>query len=176
VIAASNKDLLEEVSKSAFREDLYYRLNVLPIVIPPLRDRRDDIPLLIDFFLGKECQGRQRKKITPEALKCLMSHRWPGNVRELENTVERLKILAPGDTILPEYVPDAVRSIQTASELVPSEIPDGGIALEALLSNAEKILLQKALEKTGGVKTEAAKLLGLSFRSFRHRLQKYENP
>ena len=105
-----------------------------------------------------------------------MSHRWPGNVRELENTVERLKILAPGDTILPEYVPDAVRSIQTASELVPSEIPDGGIALEALLSNAEKILLQKALEKAGGVKTEAAKLLGLSFRSFRHRLQKYENP
>ena len=176
VIAASNKDLLEEVSKSAFREDLYYRLNVLPIVIPPLRDRRDDIPLLVDFFLGKECQGRERKKITPKALKCLMSHRWPGNVRELENTVERLKILAPGDTILPEYVPDAVRSIQTASELVPSEIPDGGIALEALLSNAEKILLQKALEKTGGVKTEAAKLLGLSFRSFRHRLQKYENP
>src|SRR5208283_4692281 len=147
VIAASNKDLLEEVSKGAFREDLYYRLNVLPIVIPPLRDRRDDIPLLVDFFLSKECQGRERKKITPEALKCLMSHRWPGNVRELENTVERLKILTPGDTILPEYVPDAVRSIQNTSELVPSEIPDGGIALEALLSNAEKILLQKALEK-----------------------------
>jgi two-component system nitrogen regulation response regulator NtrX len=114
VIAASNKDLLEEVSKSAFREDLYYRLNVLPIVIPPLRDRRDDIPLLVDFFLGKECQGRERKKITPKALKCLMSHRWPGNVRELENTVELLQILVPGNTILPEHIPDAIRNIRTS--------------------------------------------------------------
>ena len=114
VIAASNKDLLEEVSKGTFREDLYYRLNVLPIVIPPLRDRKDDIPLLVDFFLGKECQGRERKNITLKALKCLMSHRWPGNVRELENIVELLKILVPGNTILPEHIPDTIRNIRTS--------------------------------------------------------------
>ncbi len=114
VIAASNKDLLEEVSKGTFREDLYYRLNVLPIVIPPLRDRKDDIPLLVDFFLGKECQGRERKNITLKALKCLMSHRWQGNVRELENIVELLKILVPGNTILPEHIPDTIRNIRTS--------------------------------------------------------------
>jgi two-component system, NtrC family, response regulator PilR len=175
VIAASNKDLLEEVSKGAFREDLYYRLNVLPIDLPPLRERKDDIPVLVDFFLGKTSQGKERKKITPEALKLLMSYRWPGNVRELENTIERMAILAPGNVILPEQVSDSLRTIQPAAELVPLDIPDKGIDLEALLGSAEKALLQKALEKTGGVKTEAAKLLGLSFRSFRHRVQKYKD-
>lgn len=176
VIAASNKNLLEEVKKGTFREDLYYRLNVLPVNIPPLRDRRDDIPLLVDFFLDKICHGRERKRITPDALKLLMSHRWPGNVRELENTIERLAILAPGDTILPEHIPDSIRNSRPSSGLIPTEIPDEGMDLERLLEHAEKLLLLKALEKAKGVKTEAAKLLGLSFRSFRHRLQKYDNP
>jgi two-component system response regulator PilR (NtrC family) len=174
VIAASNKDLLEEVSKGAFREDLYYRLNVLPIHLPPLRNRKEDIPLLVDFFLSKSSSGRVPKMITPETLKLLMGYRWPGNVRELENTLERLAILAIGDTIRLEHLPDSMKTFQTSSELVPSEIPDEGLDLEALLEKAEKTLLQKALEKTGGAQTEAAKLLGLSFRSFRHRLQKYK--
>jgi two-component system response regulator PilR (NtrC family) len=106
-------------------------------------------------------------------MKMLMSCRWAGNVRELENTIERLMILAPGDTIDLEHVPESVKNLQPCSELVPSDIPDEGLNLESLLENAEKALLQKAMDKAGGVKTEAAKLLGLSFRSFRHRLQKY---
>lgn len=174
VIAASNKDLLEEVAKGGFREDLYYRLNVLPIQLPPLRDRKEDIPLLIEFFLEKLAQGKPRKKIVPETLKLLTSHRWPGNVRELENTIERLAILASGESILPDHVPVFIRNYQPPSEGFPTDIPDEGINLEALLENAEKTLLYKALDKAGGVKTEAAKLLGLTFRSFRHRLQKYD--
>jgi two-component system response regulator PilR (NtrC family) len=175
VIAASNKDLLTEVSKGTFREDLFYRLNVIPIPLPALRDRKEDIPMLIDYFLSKYSASREPKRIVPDALKLLMSYRWPGNVRELENTIERLVILASGDTISLDHVPDLMKSSQPCTELIPAEIPDEGLDLEALLGNAEQALLQKALEKTGGVKTEAAKLLGLSFRSFRHRLQKYES-
>jgi two-component system response regulator PilR (NtrC family) len=175
VIAASNKDLLAEVSKGVFREDLYYRLNVIQIQLPALRDRKEDIPVLVDFFLNKFTSGKGPKKIAPDALKMLMSYRWAGNVRELENTIERLMILASGDTIQIEHVPDSVKNLQPGAELIPSNIPDAGLDLEALLENAEKALLQKALDKAGGVKTEAAKLLGLSFRSFRHRLQKYES-
>jgi two-component system response regulator PilR (NtrC family) len=173
VIAASNKNLLNEVKSGAFREDLYYRLNVLPIQLPPLRERKEDIPPLVEFFLRKFSGGREPKRMTPEAMKILINNRWPGNVRELENAVERLVILASGDTIRLEHVPDTIRSEQPCSELIPSDIPDGGIDLGMLLENAEKTLLRKALDKTGGVKTEAAKILGLSFRSFRHRLQKY---
>ena len=173
VIAASNKDLLAEVSKGAFREDLYYRLNVIQIHLPALRDRKEDIPALVDFFVNKFSTGKGPKKIAPDALKMLMSYRWAGNVRELENTIERLMILASGDTIRLEHVPDSVKDLQPGAGLIPSDIPDEGLDLEALLENAEKALLQKALDKSGGVKTEAAKLLGLSFRSFRHRLQKY---
>ncbi len=174
VIAASNKDLLEEVSKGAFREDLYYRLNVLPVYLPPLRERKEDIPLLTEYFLKKISGGRVQKVLAPETLKHLLSYRWPGNVRELENTVERLAILTSEDTIRPEHMPDTMKNLQSASEILPSEIPDAGINLETLLEHIEKSLLTKALKKAGGVKTEAAKLLGLSFRSFRHRLQKYE--
>jgi two-component system response regulator PilR (NtrC family) len=173
IIAASNKDLLSEVAKGAFREDLFYRLNVIPIHLPPLRERKDDIPLLVDFFLKKLLAGREPKKITPEAMNALIGFRWPGNVRELENTVERLTILCSGDTIRLEHIPDGLKSTD-AAELISSDIPDEGLDLEAMLENAEKKLLRRALEKSGGVKTEAAKLLKLSFRSFRHRLQKFD--
>jgi two-component system response regulator PilR (NtrC family) len=173
IIAASNKDLLSEVAKGAFREDLFYRLNVIPIHLPSLRERKDDIPLLVDFFLKKLLAGREQKKITPEAMNALIGFRWPGNVRELENTVERLTILCSGDTIRLEHIPDGLKSAD-AVELISSDIPDEGLDLEAMLENAEKKLLHKALEKSGGVKTEAAKLLKLSFRSFRHRLQKFD--
>jgi two-component system, NtrC family, response regulator PilR len=175
VIAASNRDLLSEVSKGTFREDLYYRLNVIPIAIPALRDRKDDIPLLIDFFLKKLAAAKQLKKITPEAVRLLMQYRWPGNVRELENTIERMAILTTGDTITPDHVPNSIREFKPDNQLAPAEIPDGGLDLEALLGDTERRLLLSALEKAGGVKTEAAKLLGLTFRSFRHRIQKYEH-
>ncbi len=178
IIAASNKDLFAEVSKGLFREDLFYRLNVIPIHLPPLRERKEDIPALIDFFLRKfskkEGASLLIKKIDAEALEALMQHPWPGNVRELENMIERLVIITPGDTIRLEHVPDAVKNTRPCSELVSLDIPEEGLNLEALLEDAEKAFLRKALEKTGGVKTEAAKLLGLTFRSFRHRLQKYD--
>ena len=175
VLAASNSDLQAEVKRGNFREDLYYRLNVIPIHIPPLRDRKEDIPLLIDFFLRKYSSDRAPKSIDPEAMKLLVNYRWPGNVRELENTIERTVILAAGDTIRREHIQDIIKDVRPCPELVPSDIPDAGVDIEALLENAEKTLLKKALEKAGGVKTEAAKLLGLSFRSFRHRLQKYDS-
>jgi two-component system, NtrC family, response regulator PilR len=175
VLAASNSDLQAEVKRGNFREDLYYRLNVIPIHIPPLRDRKEDIPLLVDFFLRKYSSERALKKMTPEAMKLLMNYRWSGNVRELENTIERMVILAAGDTIQREHIQDIIKDVRPCPELVPSDIPDAGVDIEALLENAEKTLLKKALEKAGGVKTEAAKLLGLSFRSFRHRLQKYDS-
>jgi len=173
VIAASNKDLLAEVEKGMFREDLYYRLNVFPIHLPSLRERKEDIPLLIDFFLKRLLAGKEPKKITPETMNALMKYRWPGNVRELENTMERLAILCSGDTIRLEHVPDALKEVTPSIELISTEIPEDGVNMEALLETAEKTLLRKALERSGGVKTEAAKLLGLTFRSFRHRLQKY---
>lgn len=175
VIAASNRDLQAEVTRGAFREDLYYRLNVIPIHLPPLRERKEDIPLLIEHFIRKYSSGRDLKKITPEAVKILADCRWPGNVRELENTIERMAILASGDTIKPEHIPDTIISRNSESSgLMPSEIPPEGIDMEGLLENIERTLLRKALEKTGGIKTEAARLLKLTFRSFRHRLQKYE--
>ena len=181
VLAASNSDLQQDVAKGLFREDLYYRLNVLPIHLPPLRQRREDIPILVDYFLNKfakkDGQWVWTKKVDPKAMKILIDHNWPGNVRELENTIERLNIIVPGDTIQAEHIPDAIKLIKIQHplpDLIPSDFPDNGLDLEMILSTAEKALLYKALEKAGGVKTEAAKLLGLSFRSFRHRLQKYE--
>jgi two-component system response regulator PilR (NtrC family) len=174
VLAASNSDLGQEVAKGTFREDLYYRLNVIPIHLPPLRERRDDIPLLITYFLKNSASGKEPKMISPEAMNRLLNYRWPGNVRELENAIERLNILASGDTIRIEHIPDSISAVPPCAELIPLDIPAEGIDLEHLLQKAEKIMLFKALDKSGGVKTEAARLLGLSFRSFRHRLQKYE--
>lgn len=179
ILAASNKDLRDEVAKGRFREDLYYRLNVIPIHLPPLRDRKEDIPLLIDHFLHKMSQrenGRlAAKKIDGAAMKALMTYSWPGNIRELENMIERLVIIAPTETIAFEHIPDSLKNVHPDSDLLSLELPDKGLDLVTLLETAEKTLLCKALEKTGGVKTEAAKLLGLSFRSFRHRIQKYED-
>jgi two-component system, NtrC family, response regulator PilR len=175
VIAASNKELKNEVARGTFREDLYYRLNVIPIPLPPLRDRKEDIPLLVDFYLKKKSTGREIKSMSPEALKVLLNYRWPGNVRELENSIERLAIISTGDTIRLESLPDTIKTLSPSPELMPLDIPESGIDLESLLQNAERTMLYKALDKAGGVKTEAAKILGLSFRSFRHRLQKYEH-
>jgi two-component system response regulator PilR (NtrC family) len=173
VIAASNRNLKEEIEKGAFREDLFHRLNVIPIKLPSLRERREDIPLLVDFFLKKVSAGREPKKISPEVMNMLMTYQWPGNVRELQNAIERLNIMASGDTIRLEHMPENIQVNESGADLIPANIPDFGLDIETILATAEKTLLQKALEKAGGVKTEAARLLGLTFRSFRHRLQKY---
>jgi two-component system, NtrC family, response regulator PilR len=177
VIAASNRNLLAEVANGTFREDLYYRLNVLPIQLPSLRERKEDIPVLVEFFLKKylkkDGQRMEARGIDPAAMEILIDYNWPGNVRELENTIERLIIMTPDTMISPVQLPDTIKNVRPRADLVPLDIPDEGVDLEKLLENAEKTILRKALEKSGGVKTEAAKLLGLTFRSFRHRLQKY---
>jgi two-component system response regulator PilR (NtrC family) len=179
IIAASNKDLLSEVERGTFREDLFYRLNVIPIHLPPLRERKDDILHLAEYFLKKmvrkDVERAVSKTIDAEAMKALMAYHWPGNVRELENTIERMVIMTPENVIRIEHVPDTVKHLRPENGLVPLEIPEAGVDLEALLETAERSFLMKALEKAGGVKTEAAKLLGLSFRSLRHRLRKYRD-
>lgn len=173
VISATNKDLMEEIAAGRFREDLYYRLNVFPIVIPPLRERKDDIPLLVDHFLKKI--SSTPKRVTPDAMRILMDYPWKGNVRELENVLERVVLLTDKYDITPDDLPSEITGVssQVASIKEMPELSDEGVDIERLIGNIEKSYLMKALAKAGGVKTEAAKLLNLSFRSFRHKLQKY---
>ena len=173
VIAATNKDLREEIEKGAFREDLFYRLNVIPLGMPPLRERRDDIPLLAGHFLDVYRKGGNPDKISPEAMQALMQNEWKGNVRELENVIERACALADGSIIGMEHLPPELLAAGRMPCPVPADVPESGIGLEGVLDGLEKDYLLKALEKTGGAKMEAAKLLGLSFPSFRHRLKKY---
>jgi two-component system response regulator PilR (NtrC family) len=170
VISATNKNVLEAVEAGIFREDLYYRLNVVPISIPALRQRRDDIPLLLDHFLSK--YSKNPKSVSPEALQVLMNYPWKGNVRELENIVERMVLLCDKDVITPEDLPGEIVQSKGTFKGLP-EFGDGGFDLEQTMEKIEKEYLLKALEKANGIKTEAAKLLNLSFRSFRHRLAKY---
>jgi two-component system response regulator PilR (NtrC family) len=168
ILTATNKQIENLVSKGLFREDLYYRLNVLSVKIPPLRERRDDIVLLVEHFLKKH--SGNKKQISRKAIEVLQDYPWKGNVRELENIIERISILCEGDLIDINDLPEEVRmppSARTAS------LPSGGVNLEKMVEDVEKEYLIKALEKTNGVKTEAARLLNLSFRSFRHRLKKY---
>jgi two-component system response regulator PilR (NtrC family) len=168
VLAATNKDLLTMISQGQFREDLYYRLNVLSIHIPPLRERTEDIPLLIEHFLNK-CGG-DHLKVAALTMERLINYPWKGNVRELENIIKRLKILCDGNTIEVYHLPDEIRKSNKNTNL---ELSNGGIDLEEIITDIEKNYLVKALEQTNGLKTEAARLLNLSFRSFRHRLKKY---
>ncbi len=170
IIAATNKDLKEETQKGRFREDLYYRLNVIPIRIPPLRERKEDIPLLVEHFLKKA--GAENVRFSPEAMKRLLEYEWKGNVRELENMIERILLLTEREIILPEDLPSELQQQNSSPGGLP-ELTEKGIDLDRLLEEIEITYLKKALEIASGVKTEAAKLLNLSFRSFRHRLAKY---
>jgi two-component system response regulator PilR (NtrC family) len=170
VISATNKDLKDEIAAGRFREDLYYRLNVVPIIMPPLRERKEDIPLLIDHFLKKTSDDP--KKITPEAVKLLIDYPWKGNVRELENVIERTVLLTDKKEITPADLPSEVSGFRADMKSIP-DLTDEGIDIDGIIGDIEKKYLLTALEKAGGVKTEAAKLLSLSFRSFRHRLHKY---
>ncbi len=170
VISATNKDIAEAVASGSFREDLFYRLNVVPLNIPSLRERPDDIPLLLDHFLSRFSSNT--KKFSPEALRFLMNYSWKGNVRELENMVERTVLLTDREIILPEDLPEEICKAVEPRKHLP-EISDEGIDLDGIMEQIEKSYLIKALEKAKGIKTEAAKLLNLSFRSFRHKLYKY---
>jgi two-component system, NtrC family, response regulator PilR len=175
VVAATNRELEEEIQRGAFREDLYYRLNVIEIRIPPLRQRREDLPLLIDHFLrrfGHE-QGRQFSGLSRDALRRLQAHDFPGNIRELENILEHAATLSAGDEISEDDLPVLRQSARpSAAEASEVDIPDEGLALDRVLYDYERRIIEQALEKAGGVRTRAAQLLGISFRSLRYRLAK----
>jgi len=172
VVAATNRDLLSEVAGGGFREDLYYRLNVIPIHVPPLRERKDDIPMLVEHFLAKAGRDGVVRRMSPEAMEALISCDWKGNVRELENMVERACALTDGPVIALEHLPPELTGVSRLVCPAPVDIPEDGLDLEGVLDGLEKGYLMKALRRTGGSKVEAAKLLGLSFPSLRHRLKK----
>jgi len=174
LIAASNKDLEKAVAEGVLREDLFYRINVIPIHLPALRERHEDIPLLATHFLQKfgKGLGKEMKGVSPEALQILENYHWPGNIRELENAIERAIVLGTGDVLTAEALPEAVRR-QRPPKGVEIDLPEEGLDLEANLDQIERALLLKALERTGGVQTRAAELLRMTFRQFRYKLQKH---
>jgi two-component system response regulator PilR (NtrC family) len=175
VIAATNQDLIKAVAEGRFREDLYYRINVIPIVLPPLRDRREDIPLLAEHFLMKYAQlmAKEVAGISRDAMDLLRQHDWPGNIRELENVIERAVALETSATILPESLLQSVRMAAPRPEPATDALPDNGFDLEAHVKDIERGYIAQALERAGGVQVKAAGLLGMSFRSFRYSVKKY---
>lgn len=177
IIAATNRNLEEMVTKGTFRQDLYYRLNVINIRTPSLRERRDDVPLLANHFLKKynDKLSKHIGGISAEAMEILKKYDYPGNVRELENLIERTVALEGGATILPESLPPIVNT-PTGRKMASSheiEIGDDGVDLDKVLGQIEKELMIKAIHSAGGIKKRAAKLLHISFRSMRYRIEKY---
>lgn len=170
ILSATNKNPREETSAGRFREDLYYRLNVIPIHIPPLRERKEDIPLLVEHFVKKFSANQRR--ISASALKLLINYPWKGNIRELENLIERVFLMTDKEEISASDIPLEF-SDYPSDDNVLQKLSQNGINLETIVEDIEKKYLLEALQLANGVKTDAAKLLNLSFRSFRHRLQKY---
>jgi transcriptional regulator with GAF, ATPase, and Fis domain len=164
LVAATNTDLWQEVQDGRFREDLYYRLNVITIELPPLRERREDIPLLADHFLTQYADENDRDLLAfaPDAMDALMDYPWPGNVRELENAVERAVVLCRGDTIQLVELPPAIRGVGDQPPQITDELPPDGLDFRTAVQDYQARLLTKALERSGGVQRKAAKLLGLS--------------
>jgi two-component system response regulator PilR (NtrC family) len=176
VIAATNQDLTKAVAEGRFREDLYYRINVIPIVLPPLRERREDIPLLAEHFLAKYAEQMEKPitSIARSALELLLLHEWPGNIRELENVIERAVALEATPAILPESLPPGIRGGFTPRNgSAPESLPESGFDLEAHVKEIERGYIAQALQRAGGVQVKAAELLGMSFRSFRYYVKKY---
>ena len=174
VVAATNRDLQAEVKAGRFREDLFYRLNVIQIRLPPLRERKEDVALLVEHFL-KRISHEQKKTVegfTPEAMKIVLDHSFPGNVRELENLVERAVTLADSALLGANVLPPNMTP-HSALDAAVFRVPEAGLSLEKTLDAIELKLLTDALERSGGVKKKAAELLGLTFRSMRYRLQKH---
>jgi two-component system response regulator PilR (NtrC family) len=181
IITATNRDLAQMVAENRFREDLYYRINVIPLHLPPLRDRGEDIPMLAEHFvtrfaaeLGKPVQG-----LAAESLSLLVQYHWPGNIRELENAMERAVALERTPVILPASLPAAVRTAGGGSPAAVDDVleadtlPDSGFDLERHVREIERQYITEALRRTDGVKVKAAELLGMSFRSFRYYAKKY---
>ena len=175
VVAATNKDLKEGLKQGTFREDLYYRLSVFPITVPPLRERVEDIPLLVDFFMKKYCTEMKTgiKSVSKEALNMLMCYPWKGNVRELENTIERAVILCDNAAITPEHISLNPVSMKAALGTLPMTGPLGDTAKEALRL-AETQRIREALQETRGNKSRAAELLSVSYKTLLTKIKEYE--
>ena len=175
VIAATNRDLASMVTEGTFREDLFYRISVIPIELPPLRERVEDIPELAEHFVGKFCaQAGRTLSLSEKALHLLENYSWPGNVRELEHTIERAVALESTDSIQPERLPEKISNYDPQRIAAAFDFPDEGINLTAHLDQLERTYLLEALKRTSGNQTNAAELLKLSVRSLRHLLDKHD--
>jgi transcriptional regulator with PAS, ATPase and Fis domain len=176
IVAATNRNLKEEVAAGNFREDLYFRLDVIHLKIPSLRDRPQDVPLLVQHFLERFAKqfGKETIGVDGEAVGLLQRYRWPGNVRELRNMMERLVLLGPDDVIRTEHLPPEVRYARAGrkgpDDGCPFELPEDGVDLEAV----ERGLIRQALDRTGGNQSASARLLGISRYALRYRMEKYE--
>jgi two-component system, NtrC family, response regulator PilR len=181
VIAATNRDLEKAIAAGEFREDLFYRLSVIPIHLPPLRERREDIPLMVREFLERFRKAMEKpiEGIEPAAMAQLETYDWPGNVRELENTMERSVALETGRLISYAVLPEKIRNgtqigtVQAGSKNGQPVFPEGGLDLERHIQDTERTYIAAALEASGGVGTRAAELLKMTYRSFRHYAKKY---
>jgi two-component system, NtrC family, response regulator AtoC len=171
VLSATSRDLGADVKVGRFREDLFFRLNVFFIQLPPLRERVDDIPLLAEYFTTKFSRAMQRQpaRITPEAMRLLMAYGWPGNIRELENVIERGLILCEGDVISGQCLPDAIRGLAGLQQPLPEE----NLSIKKAEDAMERDLIRKALAKTGGNRTQAARILEISHRSLLYKLKEF---
>jgi len=184
VIAATNRDLDRQVAESTFREDLYYRLSVIPISVAPLRERRDDIPLLVNHFLKKyaPAAGKSILRVNNRSLEALCAYDWPGNVRQLENTIERAVALETGEELHAEIPAERAKARAAAAGVGVNGSPaltngaglPDGMDMERYVAEVEISLLKSALAQCNGVQTRAADLLKISYRSFRHLMKKYE--
>jgi DNA-binding NtrC family response regulator len=180
VIAATNRDLEQATAEGVFREDLYYRLSVIPIHVPPLRERREDIPLLASHFLKKyaPAAGKSILRIAPDSLELLSSYVWPGNVRQLENTIERAVALCSGNELQVDVPVERALGRAAAAGVTSGttslSIPAEGLDMERYVAELERALIRSALRQCDGVQTRAAEMLKLSYRSFRHLLKKYD--
>jgi DNA-binding NtrC family response regulator len=193
VVAATNRDLLDEIDEGRFREDLYYRLNVIPIFLPPLRERREDIPALAEFFVQKYAQANHRPvpAIAPESSAALQGYAWPGNVRELQNYIERSIVLCAGQTLSPELFPAHMRGLTPVRiarhgpkniEALCSDLVASGMAgvddstsnlHERIVSLVEKELIQQVLKSCQGVQTKAATRLGINRNTLHKKISEY---
>jgi DNA-binding NtrC family response regulator len=177
VISATNADLEERVKRGEFREDLYYRLNVIPILLPPLRERREDIPLLAKHFLKKICidMNRPQLELTNEAIRTLEGYGWPGNVREMENVIERAIALTESDVIGQNDLPSRISGISQGHDNLPTlHIPEEGLDLAETVEQVERTLIKQAMEKSKNVKARAASLLNLNRTTLVEKIKRYD--
>lgn len=174
MLSASNRNIKDDVKEGIFREDLYYRLNVIHIEVPPLRERADDIPLLVKSFIDKYTEGKVGKKVelTPEAWKLLYQYPWPGNVRELENVIERALVLSSGGMITPQDLPEEIEAVEShfdVDRFIPPNVP-----LQEALTQIEEIMIRRALLQCNNVQAHAARMLGITKSLIQHKMKKYQ--